>query len=809
MLELKDIVKIYETGDQKVVALNGLSLSFAEKGFVSILGASGCGKTTLLNIIGGLDRYTEGDLIINGVSTKNYKDKDWDAYRNNSIGFVFQSYNLISHQTVLQNVELALTLSGVAPKERKERATEVLTALGLGDQLDKKPNQLSGGQMQRVAIARAMVNNPDILLADEPTGALDSKNSVQIMELLKDISKDKLVIMVTHNAELADIYSTRIVRLSDGVLVDDTQPVLEEVATTLEVATEAPVELQALPKKREKRKARPQTSMSFWTALVLSLKNLLTKKGRTFITAFAGSIGIIGIAMVLSLSTGINRYITNAQQEFMNSTAISISAETYDLTSMMSQMGTTNITMGEKTFPDADEIYEFDNGVTDSLIGFIQQNNLSDDFVGYLKDNLPKDTYNSIEVVKTLTFNIVKRVDSSYVGMPTTLSNMISTKDFVERNYEVLYGEYSSDPDALTLVVDENNMISRNILTALNFSYAEDTFSFEEVVGREIKIAHNNDFYKKKDGLYEQKRGVELEDAYNNTNNRTRTLTVRAIMRVKNELGSSPVLMSGLYYNPALALDILEEAKTSEIVVDQLASKNQYGQYISVIDGRIMDTQMYLMALMSGAGMGDTNNYTMARISAINADTSTSSIMVYPVDYASRVAVQEVVDGWNATHNTVAEKITYTDTLDTIFSMFDEMMDIVTYALIAFISISLIVSTVMIGVITYVSVIERTKEIGILRSVGARKKDISRVFNAETFIIGGSSGLIGVIVSYLLIIPINLILRSLTGIKGLCYLHPLAAFILVVISICLTLISGLFPARIAAKRDPILALRSE
>ncbi len=807
MLQLRDIVKVYETGDQKVVALSGLSLDFEEKGFVSILGASGCGKTTLLNIIGGLDRYTEGDLIINGVSTKDFKDKDWDAYRNNSIGFVFQSYNLISHQTVLQNVELALTLSGVAPKERKARAIEVLTSLGLGDQLDKKPNQLSGGQMQRVAIARALVNNPDILLADEPTGALDSKNSVQIMEVLKEISKEKLVIMVTHNAELADIYSTRIVRLSDGKLVDDTKGSVDEVATAVEVSM--PIEEQVAEPIKLKRKDRPKTSMSFWTALVLSLKNLLTKKGRTFITAFAGSIGIIGIAMVLSLSAGINRYISNAQQEFMNSTAISINAETYDLTSMMSQMNTTSITVGEKKFPTEQEIYEFDTGVADSLIGFIQQNNLSDDFVAYVKANLPKETYNSIETVKTLTFNVVRQVGSGYVGTPTTLSSMVSNQEFVSKNYEVLAGEYSSAPNALTLVVDENNMISRNILSVLNFSYAEDTFAFDKVIGTQIKIAHNNDFYEKDGDLYKEKKGNELADAYNNTYDRTRTLTVTSILRVKNQLGSSPILMSGLYYNQQLALDILAEAQESDIVVAQLASKNDQGQYISVLDGRIMDTQMYLMSMMAGAGMGDTNQYTMTKISAINADTSTSSIMVYPVDYSSRVAVQEVVDAWNEAHTSKAEKITYTDTLDTIFSMFDEMMDIVTYALIAFISISLIVSTVMIGVITYVSVIERTKEIGILRSVGARKKDISRVFNAETFIIGGTSGLIGVIVSYILIIPINLILEHLVGIAGLCYLHPLAALVLVLISISLTLISGLFPSRIAAKRDPILALRAE
>ncbi len=811
MLELKNIVKIYSTGDQQVKALDDLSLTFEEKGFVSVLGASGCGKTTLLNIIGGLDRYTEGDLIINGISTKNFKDKDWDAYRNDSIGFVFQSYNLISHQTVLQNVELALTLSGVSVKERRARATEVLNALGLGDQLNKKPNQLSGGQMQRVAIARAMVNNPDILLADEPTGALDTKNSVQIMELLKEISKEKLVIMVTHNAELADIYSTRIVRLSDGVLVDDSGNLQKEVASSVGVVTEQ--EKQEQPSVVNKNK--PKTSMSFFTALSLSLKNLLTKKGRTLITAFAGSIGIIGIALVLSLSSGINRYITNAQQEFMNSSPISINAETFDITSLMTSMATTTPDMIEnkEKFPTMQEIYEYENNAAGIFIEQIQPNNISAEFIAYFKENFPKEYYNSIEDVKTVTFNIVnKSADGIYSGTQFSMSNMISNGNFVAQNYDILAGEYSTGKYDIALVVDEYNMIDGTILSALGIN-DEETIPFDNIIGTKIKVFSNDDFYyKKSDGFYGIKQSSELSETYEKSaddpTNKTIELTVTSIMRVKNTSGVSAVLNRGLYYNSALASEILEDAKTSQIVIDQLAQNTVFG-YKSVFNGKIMNTQLFLYAMVNGDGLGNSNNYSMDRLSKINADTSTTSLVIYPVGYEARQAVKTVVDNWNDSVEKDSEKITYQDTLDFAFSMFNDMMDIVTYALIAFISISLIVSTVMIGVITYVSVIERTKEIGILRSIGARKKDISRVFNAESFIIGGSAGLLGVIVSYLLIIPINIILKSLTGIANLCYLHPLAAFILVSISIMLTLISGLFPSKIAAKRDPILALRTE
>ena len=796
MLELKNVTKIYETASEKVEALKGISLKFSKTGFVSILGQSGCGKTTLLNIIGGLDRYTDGDIIINGRSTRSYSDRDWDAYRNNSIGFVFQSYNLISHLTVLQNVELAMTLSGVGSEERRRTAIEMLDKVGLGDQINKKPNQLSGGQMQRVAIARALVNDPEILLADEPTGALDSKSSVQIMDIIKEISRDRLVIMVTHNAVLAAEYSTRTIKISDGLIVEDDGDKLD----TQESADVTDIQVN--------NGKKPKTSMSLITASSLSLKNLLTKKGRTFLTSFAGSIGIIGIAIVLAVSTGVNQYISSMESEFLGATPIAIKAVDMDMSSFMSGDNSSFDYSREKEFPDDGIIHKLTlqsqmNGLDISQIE--RYNDISENFVTYLKTNLDTSLYNSIDELRTVTFNLVYNIGGEYSLKTTALSQMVSSEKFVTKNYDVLAGEFSSDAYSLNLVIDENNYLSQSVYEL--FKLSGDSVTFDEIVGREFTIGDNDDVYKNVKssslwkGDYAEKVGDDLAVVFNADNDKTIKVRVASVLRVKNDSEASSFLRSGLFFNKELGDKIISAAMDSEIVRAQLSNPT-----ISVLDNKKILSGGMLSSLMSGQ-LITASQYTLA---SINADESISTLNVYPADYKSRALIIDTINAYNDIEGVdEEEKISVTDNAAVVFDMVGEMTDIVTYALVAFLAVSLIVSTVMIAVITYISVIERTKEIGILRSIGARKKDIGRVFNAETFIIGLFSGTLGVIVSYVLIIIINVVLNSLVNIPNIAVLTPWAALILIAVSIMLTLISGLIPARMASRRDPIKALRSE
>ncbi len=807
MLELKDITKVYKSGEEQVNALNGISLTFGESGFVSILGQSGCGKTTLLNIIGGLDRATDGDIFINNQSTKSYKDKDWDAYRNNSIGFIFQSYNLIPHLTVLQNVELAMTLSGVSPSLRKKKAIQMLEKVGLGSQINKKPNQLSGGQMQRVAIARALINNPEIILADEPTGALDSKSSVQIMDIIKEISNDKLVIMVTHNATLANEYSTRIIRMADGKILEDTigaVPAKEECSIDSRSSNEEDVNNIDSGKSEKKNK----TSMSFFTAATLSFKNLLTKKGRTFLTSFAGSIGIIGIALVLALSTGVDNYIKSTENEFLGATPVAVNSIDMDISSFMTSDSYSYSYNQEKEFP-TDEIIK--KNTIQSQMGDVdftkieKYNDISDDFVNYVKENLDKKYYNSIDELRTITFNFLMTKNDEYYINTSNLSQMVSNENFVKNNYEVLKGEFSFDKYSLNVVVDANNYLSEMAYSLLGLD--EDEVEFDNVIGKEFYIADNDDAYTEvklsNKNYYRLNVGDELLPVSSENNSKTIKVKISSIIRVKNNSNASPFLMSGIYFNKSLGDEILQNAKDSQIVVDQLKNTTK-----SVLDNKTIASGGMLSTLMGGiSSYMETSKYTLA---SINADESIKTLNIYPIDYQSREPIIDVINAYNEQENIEdAQKISVTDSAALMFDALGEMTDIVTYALTGFLAVSLLVSTVMIAVITYISVIERTREIGILRSIGARKKDISRVFNSETFIIGLFSGSLGVILSYILIIPINLILNSLVNIPNLCILTPWASIILIAVSVVLTLISGFIPSKIAARKDPIKALRTE
>lgn len=854
MLQLKNVTKDYTAGDTTVRALKEVSLSFRKTEFVSILGASGCGKTTLLNIIGGLDRYTSGDLIINGRSTKEYKDKDWDAYRNNSIGFVFQTYNLISHISVLQNVELALTLSGIGIEERKNRAIAALQEVGLEAQINKKPNQLSGGQMQRVAIARAIVNNPEIILADEPTGALDSKTSVQIMELLKEVSRNRLVIMVTHNAELAEQYSTRIVRISDGEIVGDTAPfdaeaeteTVKDVAATAETESsneEKPIEIKEdseevaadiaiqteeieIPvktkKRREKKIKKPQTSMSFLAALSLSLKNLFTKKGRTFITAFAGSIGIIGIGLVLAVSNGINGYISDMEKSFMSNSEMRIQRVAIDYTYMFDAFygdSSNQMEMTKPTFPDDGVVGIYSNEMFATMINSVTFSDINENFKTYLKNNLSAESYNTIEYGYDISFNVVK---SDLTIDVKQFRQMVSNENFVKANYDVLEGEITDDKFDVVLVVDGNNKITASTFDVLGIT--DKTTTLKELVGKKIKVAYNDTVYFDNGSGFKYADGATISASDRDDPDLCYELNVSAVLRMKNSAEVNSFLSRGIYFNQSLASYVLEHEADSAIVLAQkelMKSPLNPGKllpgvlpdqdfYKSVLDGGYI-TDMENFGDIEGmlGAMGQSFTISKYSLGTINADNRYNSVSIYPTSFDAKNEVLDVIRTYNASLPEGQNGVTYSDTMQLAFDTVSEVTDIVTYALIAFIAISLIVSTVMIGVITYVSVVERTKEIGILRAIGARKKDVSRVFNAETFIVGAMAGIIGILIAYLISIPANYILRNLTGIMGLVVLNPLHAFILVVISVALTLISGLIPARIAAKKDPILCLRTE
>ena len=1063
MLELKNIRKIYVTGDTSLAALDGVSLCFRENEFVSILGPSGCGKTTLLNIIGGLDRYSKGDLVINGRSTKSFRDKDWDTYRNHSIGFVFQSYNLIPHQTVLANVELALTLSGVSKAERKAKAIEALKKVGLGDHLHKKPNQMSGGQMQRVAIARALVNNPDILLADEPTGALDTQTSVQIMDLLKEVAKDRLVIMVTHNPELAEEYSTRIVRLSDGKVIGDTNPITDEEYATLLAKDEAAV-IEAKKNKKLEKARNKKKSMSFATAISLSFKNLLTKKGRTILTSFAGSIGIIGIALILSLSNGINLFIQQVQEDTLSTYPLTIQKETQDTSAMMSAMMEAETDANAERDPNLiyvdnslDKMVQAMTSTTkNDLVSFKQHLDDNAEEIGqYVSDiqytyDIKMDVYNTVTVtndgkeetdyrrlgVKEMLSNlkglegISEMVSSS--GIMNVMSEMIDNQALLNQQYDVITGTWPQNYDEVVLVVGKNNSLSKMALYMLgildteelqsvdltNYKPEEDdkkSYTFDELLGMKLTVLNNPDIYvvdsnktpytvegsEKEYPVWKENTDYVLGDIGKLLDEKGINLKISGIIRPREDATASSI-SGAIGYTRDLTNKILEMNENSEIIKQQKATPDYnvltglkyerthytpetikdlvakvddstmeqfYGYMTQMIlsnpefsdrinvtkdsfpqmfflmpvekraeiltailetdgvknaplmplpptmpsmtqvdmlftsisqispDKKITvtkdnfvtllpvldDAQIYVAltgipaneqmptdipGLVSLAGdeamakiysnmtesiktmtvtediflailgtMNETDEdfkmleetlYKMATdvdatyentLKTLGAAESKSpvSINFYAKDFDSKAKIEEFIADYNApalaegaTDEEKAKKIEYTDLVGALMSSVTIIIDVISYVLIAFVSISLVVSSIMIGIITNISVLERTKEIGILRAIGASKKDVSRVFNAETFIIGLIAGVLGIVITLLLCIPTNAIIYALTGFANVkAVLPPVAAVILVLISMGLTMIAGIIPAKSASKKDPVVALRSE
>ena len=769
MLELKKINKSYQTGDFVQQALKNVSIEFKKNEFVAILGPSGSGKTTLLNIIGGLDRYDTGDLIINQKSTKDFKDRDWDAYRNNCIGFVFQSYNLIGHIDILQNVEMGMTLSGVSSKERKKRAIEVLTRVGLKDHLHKKPNQLSGGQMQRVAIARALANDPDIILADEPTGALDSKTSVQIMNLIQEIAKDKLVIMVTHNPELAHEYASRVIEMKDGEVVSDSRK-----GTSKKEDTE-PYTIR-------------KTSMSFLTALHLSLNNIRTKKGRTLLTAFASSIGIIGIALILSLSNGFDRQIGIFEQNTLSSLPIVVSRQSVDLTEETMNQLQDDMSSSEADYPDIDYVIPTETMMDE----YTHENKITEEYVDYV-EKLNPDSVAGISYTYALGLNLLQKVDDKVVllnsqdlgiqSMPHTLSD--DATGYMDLHYDVLAGKFAEEKDEIVLVVDSKNQVSKDILEALGIT-SEDNISFDMILNSTIKLAYNDDYYVNYGNYYIPSN--DLESVYNSENNLT--LKVVGIIRLKSDFPSY-VASSGIMYTNDLLEDVILHNSTSKVVEAQ--KKVNY----NVLSGEMIDTST------------EEGEETKDNLLAYLGDHSTPyAIFIYPNDFETKNEVTAYLDQYNDGLEE-EDRIAYIDQANLMSSLSSSIMDAITIVLIAFSSISLIVSSIMIGIIMYISVLERTKEIGILRSLGARKKDISRVFNAETFIIGITSGLIGIFIAWLLLFPTNSILYNLTDLENVAVMNPLHAFILITVSVILTLIGGFIPAKLASKKDPVIALRTE
>ena len=758
MLSLSKIKKDYKTGDFVQHALKGVSLSFRENEFVAILGPSGSGKTTLLNIIGGLDRYSSGDLIIDGKSTKKFKDKDWDAYRNHAIGFVFQSYNLIGHISVLENVEMGMTLSGISASERRKKALNLLEKVGLKEHANKKPNQLSGGQMQRVAIARALANDPKIILADEPTGALDSKTSMQIMELIKEISKDKLVIMVTHNRELAESYATRIVEMKDGELLSDSQPFdFDDKTGSLNIS---------------------KTSMSFLAALRLSFGNIRTKKGRTFLTAFASSIGIIGIALILSLSNGFNIEVENFEQDSLSQSPIMITNQTVQMDEATLNEITGDVDL--EKYPDDEKVYAQDD-LKDTIV---HTNKITSDFVDYL-DKMDMSNVSGISYAKGTNLNIVSKNGDNYSLINSDFNTTFGTlpenpngeEGLLEKNYDVLAGQISDDA-GLVLIVNSRNQISASILESLGF---DESASFDDILAKEFKIAVNDDYYKKSGNNFITE--TNLEKLYNSEN--SISVKIMAIVRGKEdkELITSG---SGIYYTAALVDEVIGKNKDSDIV------KKQNIESYNVLTHQKFDETMTKEAFLGYLG----------------ADVVPMAIYIYPKDFDTKGNIIDYLDKYNEGKDEDSV-IQYTDIAEMISTLSGNIMDAITIVLVAFSSISLVVSSIMIGIITYISVLERTKEIGILRALGARKKDITRVFNAETFIIGIFSGLLGVTLAYLLTIPTNIIIENLSGLANVAKLNPVHALILIIISLTLTIIGGAIPAKMASKKDPVEALRTE
>ena len=876
LLQLKNITKTYKIGDTKIEALKGVSLNFRENEFVCILGPSGCGKTTLLNIIGGLDQYTTGDLVINGISTKNYKDNNWDAYRNHSVGFVFQSYNLIPHQTVLSNVELALTLSGVSKKERTDRAKAVLQEVGLADQIYKKPNQLSGGQMQRVAIARALVNNPDILLADEPTGALDSETSVQIMEILKEISKEKLVIMVTHNPELADQYSTRIVRLLDGLIISDSDPVDQADSVS-------------------GNKDSGKVSMSFFMALSLSLNNLMTKKARTFLTAFAGSIGIIGIALILALSNGMTTYIARVEEETLSSYPLVVQREVFDFMSFMQTMDGDGSPSDRPPRAD-DRIYV--NNIMNRMMNMTLTNVHTNNLVSF-KAQLEADSEILDPLVTAITFSYdldlhlyredesggffrvnpnplldvigmgTGPMDTGPFSMPMMGNNdiwveLIDNPVFLESQYDLLAGRWPESAHDVVLIVSGGSRISDIVMYSLGLYGPSDlrdmqqawmagqqleyqrglSFSFDEILELNYRLVLPPDRFVRTDSGWADLSDnfIHMQDVFDHAIE----INIVGILR-PNEDAVAAAQSGVVGFTSALTRYVIDRTNSAEIVAEQRQSPNinvftgmafddaeQAAAFASIDDVYAFiatlpdDTREQSMANVSGmreAGASDEQIVAMFNESAAQNDAiatfeenlrilgavdiyNPSAINIFPSSFENKEAIIDYINAYNAR---VSDEymISYTDLVGLLMSSVTTVINAISYMLIAFVSISLVVSSIMIGIITYISVLERTKEIGILRSIGASKRDISRVFNAETLIIGFVAGALGIAVTLLLTIPANAIIYRVADINNVALLPVVGALVLVAISMLLSFIAGLLPSRMAAKKDPVVALRTE
>lgn len=847
MLKLNNIKKNYETGNETVKALKGISIEFRANEFVSILGPSGCGKTTLLNIIGGLDHYTSGDLIIDNISTKKYKDRDWDTYRNHRIGFVFQNYNLISHQTILSNVELALTLSGVGKEARRKKAIEVLEKVGLKDQMYKKPNQMSGGQMQRVAIARALINDPDILLADEPTGALDTKTSEQIMEILKEISQDRLIIMVTHNPDLAQRYSTRIINLLDGEITSDSMPYSSKEEK----------------KERKKEEKKKQTSMSFMTALNLSLNNLMTKKGRTILTAFAGSIGIIGIALILSLSNGVQSYINDVEEETLTSYPLTIQEETVQIADLIETLKPAE----DQLEHEEGKIYSNDvmSQMMSTMSAKVKSNNLEEfkKFIESDETNIQDYTtaisysYNlNLQIFKDDPKNITQvnpnsvldelgmsmnEMQSSFVSTDV-FQEMFDSKEMNEQMYDLIAGSWPTKYNEVVLVVDENNEISdftlyalglkdskelstmyQNILNGTPFEVEQSVYDIDDLVGLNFKFILNSDYYQKENGIWVDKRSDEkyMQELLENAED----LTITGIIRPNEESVVSSTAGVVLYSKD------LKEYVINKINESSIAKEQKENPDINIFTGRefsdetfdvnsLTPEQLAYLQSLSPTEMaqvienyeqqaGATYEDVLNQIGIIDLNKPTS-INIYPKDFESKESITNIIDEYNQKQQDKGAEenvINYSDLVGVMMSGVSTIIDVISYVLMAFVSISLVVSSIMIGIITYISVLERTKEIGILRAIGASKKDISRVFNAETFIEGLIAGVMGILITLLLTIPINIIIKQLANISNIAILPIGGAIILVIISILLTTIAGLIPAKMASKKDPVEALR--
>lgn len=766
MLDLKNISKSYKTGNFVQHALKKVNLSFRRNEFVAILGPSGSGKTTLLNIIGGLDRYDSGDLIINGKSTKKFKATEWDSYRNNCVGFIFQSYNLISHISVLENVEMALTLSGYKRKNKREKALEALDKVGLKDHAHKRPNQLSGGQMQRVAIARSLVNNPDIILADEPTGALDSTTSVQIMNLIKEIAKDKLVIMVTHNPELAKNYASRIIEFKDGEILSDSNSIKEEETDTGTVHIK-------------------KTVLSYLSAIHLSFNNIKTKKGRTFLTAFAASIGIIGIALILSLSNGFQLQIDKFEKSTLSQMPITISSEAMqmDEDTLEEQMQTS--TNKKDKYP-KEKVVKPTESVMEKIV---HTNNITKDYINYI-ENIDSNLLSGISYLKKTGLNLItkdnnnnyKKVDMANSMMWQIFPTRTQDKEsgIVEDNYDVLAGKIDSKEEGLILAIDSKNEVSKALIESLGFDSSKN-ISFDDILNKEFKIVTNNDYYKKLGNNFIPT--SNYDEVYNNTN--SITVKIKAIIRGKEdkEMFTNQAL---IFYTGALVDKIISINKDSEIV------KAQEDKDYNILTGTSFDDTTTKEDILAYLG----------------ADMTPAVIYLYPKDFASKDKITSYLDKYNK-NKADSDKITYTDMAKLMSSLSSGIMDAITVVLIAFSSISLVVSSIMIAIITYISVLERTKEIGILRALGARAKDITRVFNAETMLIGLCSGILGLVIAYLLIFPANRIIENLSGLASVAKLNPVHALILLLISVSLTVLSGFIPAKMASKKDPVIALRTE